>query len=318
MRTGPVLAPSVPQVFLPALPLPDGASLTYEPRLLGIGRVSFFDRKTKKLKHQEELAWLAAPRSSSMEIDWESGTPVELVQEDLEPEPLEGARFGSVPGTAEQSRSYPKWRKALSDTLYRTRNLEVFQSPALGLISEPGESERDFRVRLADLAREKRDRLSEKLRKKYARRVGRLEDRIRRAQQAVDREQQQASGQKLQTAISFGATLLSALMGRKAVSAGTVGKATTTMRGVGRAAKEKQDVQRARQNVEALSAQLEELSQELEAELDVIEDRLDPLTEELSTSALRPRRSDVEVRMVALAWAPFAEVAGRAREPLWE
>jgi hypothetical protein len=201
--------------------------------------------------------------------------------------------------------------------LYRTRNLELHQSPSLGLISEPGESERDFRVRLGDLAREKRDRLADKLRKKYASRLARLEERIRKAQHAVGRETQQASGQKLQTAISFGATVLSAFLGRKKLSYGTLGRATTAMRGMGRTAKERSDVQRAKENVAALEEQLGRLNQELETELDQLEDRLDPLTEELATTALRPRRSDVEIRLVALAWAPRRRGSDGSLTDLW-
>ena len=219
---------------------------------------------------------------------------------------------------ASTARNYTKWRKRLFDNLYRNRKLELFQSPSLGLISEPDESERDFRVRLGDLAREKRDRLSEKLRARYTRRTTRLEERIRKAEQVVDREKQQVSGQKMQTTISLGATLLSALMGRKKMSYGTVGRATTTMRGIGRAGKEAGDVRRAKENVEALKAQLDALNRELADELDLMEDRLDPQSEELATTALRPRRADVEVRLVALAWAPHRRENDGTLTALWE
>jgi hypothetical protein len=37
-------------------------------------------------------------------------------------------------------------------------------------------------------------------------------------------------------------------------------------------------------------------------EVDALEGRFDPLKEELETVALKPRKSDVEVRWVGLAW----------------
>ncbi len=49
----------------------------------------------------------------------------------------------------------------------------------------------------------------------------------------------------MQTAISFGATLLGAFTGRKLLSSGTLGRATTTMRDVGRSVDESGDVKRA-------------------------------------------------------------------------
>ncbi len=58
-------------------------------------------------------------------------------------------------------------------------------------------------------------------------------------------------------AVSIGATIFGALLGRKAVSASTLGRATTAARGMGRVGKESQDVARATENVDALTAQLE-------------------------------------------------------------
>ena len=84
-----------------------------------------------------------------------------------------------------------------------------------------------FRIRLSQSTREKRDDLVEQLRQKYAPKVAALQERIRKAQEAVEREKAQADQQKMQTAISFGATLLGALGGRKINSSGNIGKATT-------------------------------------------------------------------------------------------
>ena len=78
-----------------------------------------------------------------------------------------------------------------------------------------------------------------KLRKKYQPKLARLTDRIRRAEQRFQREQEQYSQLKTQTAISIGSTILGALFGRKLTSASGVGRATTAMRGAGRATRER-------------------------------------------------------------------------------
>ena len=131
-----------------------------------------------------------------------------------------------------------------------------------------------------------------------------MEERIRRAMQTVEKEKEQAKGQKLQSAISLGATLLAAVTGRKALSMSTLSRATSTAKGFGRTAKEREDVERAEETVEALTEQLESLNAELEEELTKVEDRFDPLAEELEVTSLRPRRADVDVKLVALAWIP--------------
>ena len=90
-----------------------------------------------------------------------------------------------------------------------------------------------------------RDAAIDAIRKKYAARQAALGDRLRRAEAAVEKEQQQVSDQKLQTAVSVGATVLGTLFGRKSITVGTLGRATTAARGMGRMMKETSDVKRA-------------------------------------------------------------------------
>jgi hypothetical protein len=110
---------------------------------------------------------------------------------------------------------------------------------------------------------EQRDAPAERLRQRYAPKIAALDEKRRRAEQAVEWEAEQAKGQKMQTAISFGATLLSSFMGRKAVSLSSLGRATSAARGVGRSIKESQDVGRAQETVAAVNEQMSELDTNL-------------------------------------------------------
>ncbi|HJX41522.1 MAG TPA: hypothetical protein VJ345_08670, partial [Anaerolineales bacterium] len=177
------------------------------------------------------------------------------------------------------------------------------KSPSLGELSQPGESERDFRVRLQQVSREHRDQAVDRLRQKYAPKIASLQERIRRAQQALDREQEQVKDQKMQTAISVGATLIGAVFGRKAVST-TIGRATTAARGVSRTMKQQEDVGRVEDTVESLQQQLAALEEEFRLETAALESKLDPLSESLESVSVRPKKSGISVQLVALAWAP--------------
>ncbi len=123
-------------------------------------------------------------------------------------------------------------------------------------MSRADESEGDFRARLHEATRAARDAVADKLKVKYAPKVAALQERIRRAEQARERESEQVTQQGLQAAISVGATLIGALLGRKAATASTLGRATTAARGAGRVLKERQDATRAQESLEALQAQL--------------------------------------------------------------
>src|SRR5262249_24473051 len=192
--------------------------------------------------------------------------------------------------------------KDLASWIYRNQRLELLESPTLEIVSNPGESEREFRVRLQQFSREQRDEAVENLRKKYAPKFEQLEERKRRAEEAVARETEQAQGQKVQTAISFGATLLSSFLGRKRVSMSTLGRATTAVRGVGRSMKESQDVGRAQDNVEAVSQKLADLESEFQSETAALERSLDPQTEQLEKVSLKPTKANIAVKLLTLAW----------------
>jgi len=158
----------------------------------------------------------------------------------------------------------------------------------------------------------------EKLRRKYAPKVEQLEDRKRRAEQAVEREKEQAKSQKLQTAISFGTTLLSSFMGRKRVSMSTLGRATTAVRGAGRSMKEAEDVDRAEENVAATEQKLADLDAEFKAETAALERSFDPQTEALDKVSLKPTKANIAVKLLTLVWAPYWHDTDGEIKPAWE
>ena len=170
------------------------------------------------------------------------------------------------------------------------------------MVSKPGENERDFRVRLQQSAREARDAQVAALRQKYAPKMQALVERQRKAEQAVAREQEQVTSSRLQTGISMATTVFGAMFGRKTFSASTLGRATTAARGVGRSMKESQDVGRAQENVAAIQAQIQELEASLQADIAAAEAAHTSSAETLETLSLKPKRTGVQVKLVALAW----------------
>ena len=114
----------------------------------------------------------------------------------------------------------------------------------------------------AQKTREQRDAAVEKLRTQYAPKMQKLQEKVRNAEQVVQREEGQARGAKMQTAISAGATILDALIGRK-VSRTSMGRATTTARGAQRAMQQEQDVKAAKEDLASAQAEYERLEQEL-------------------------------------------------------
>jgi hypothetical protein len=302
----PALPPDVPQFFLPVrAPQPEGAGLFYEPMLLGMGTVYYANAKVG-VSAKSDVALLADFSEGAAKVAWDEAREIALSEGDLEKFPhAPEASFGEPPGEAASVKSYAGWGNAFKEWVYRNRSLTLLKSPGTGLLSGVGEQEREFRIRLQQAGREKRDAQVERLRQKYAPKIAALEDRIRRAGQTVEKEKTEAGQQKLQTAISFGAAILTALTGRKKLSQSTLGRAATTARGAGRTLKEAQDVARAEENVQSLEKALEELKALMEQETAEVRAGADPVSEELEKCEVRPKKTDISVSMVSLAWFPY-------------
>ena len=116
-------------------------------------------------------------------------------------------------------------------------------------------------------ARENRDQAIEALRAQFAPKLHRAEEKARHASQVVEREQAQMKNAGLQTAVSAGATILTALFGRKKLSYSTIGRGTTTARGAARAMQQREDVEHAKENLAAAQQELDELNAELEEKI---------------------------------------------------
>ncbi|MBZ5637734.1 MAG: ATP-binding protein [Acidobacteriia bacterium] len=293
----PLLLHDVPERFL----APRGEPVVYRPGLLGTAKVHYVDAKAG-IDLWEDVAVVARLGGEVPPDPWEGAEASARRSLDVLEEPPSGASFASIPAEAAKPRSYAAWSKKLAESLYRGRSVELLRCPALTLVSSPGESEGDFRVRVAEADRARRDGDVDRLRKTYSPRLAALEERIRRSEERVRRERAQVQQQTVATAISVGATVLGALFGRKVLSAGTLGRATTAARGAGRVASERQDVARASESVEALRQRLLDLQSEFDGEVAALAAGGDRAAVE--KVAVRPRKSDLIVEQVLLLWLP--------------
>jgi hypothetical protein len=291
-----VLPPNIPQYFVPA-----AAGAHYVPMIVGAADVRFTDSKLK-IDETRQLTVVTPLTADAVAVDWDHAQPAAFEIAQLSTDMPERATFDELPGAASKARNYADWTRAFVTWVSTSESLDLRRSPSLKLVSTPGESEGDFRVRLTHAAHEQRDAAVTRLRQKYAPKVASLQEKLRRAEHAVAREEEQASAQKTQTAISIGTTVLGALFGRRTLSTSTLGRATTAARGMGRASKEAQDIARAKENVTAVRTQLDELETTVQAAVAGIEATYHPATEPLETVSLKPKRTGVHVQLVALGW----------------
>lgn len=315
---GPAERPIVPaearERFLPIThAVAGGERLIYRPIVLGQVSVHYANARAGVDEWTRRVLW--APLDGDLEGPPWNGARLLAALPELEEQPDERTRFASLPGAAERKKTWKTWAKQLESAVYRDHPVELFKSKKPKLVSTPGEEEGAFRGRLADLLRASRDLELEKLRKRYAPKLARMQEKIDRALERVDREEQQYKDRKTQTIVSLGATLVGALFGRKLGSVGNVGRAASTVKGASRAAREKSDVARAEARVEEYQQELAELEAEFREALEQAEEKAEDRAAELEIETLRvnARKSDLEVERLHLVWLPVRiDAEGRA------
>ncbi|MEM9188577.1 MAG: DUF87 domain-containing protein [Myxococcota bacterium] len=293
----PALDPEVPELFLSADRSKD---VIYQPECLADVRLHYTHR------HAEIDFW--AEPAVHTRIKGQAFDELQLLHRGrlpLEPEPIEDARYAPLPGSFGTIAKMKKLQKKLIANLYRDQKLIIGYCREHKLWSRVGESRAQFAARVEQVGREERDRRLEKLRRSYAPKLQRIEQRIERAKRKVEKEEQQYSQQKYQTAVSVGATVLSAILGRRGL-----GSATSAARGAGRAANERGDIAQAKESLADLQAELEELTAEFEAEATALREL--SLAAPIEEKEVRPKKSDIEVVQLAVLWAPYAQTDRRA------
>jgi hypothetical protein len=291
----PILPATVKEFFLP------GAATSYQPHLYGSARVRYVDAR-RGIDTTSDVHAITAIGEGAIPVNWDRAEATALPPDALLSHPAsDAAGYATPPAPALDPRSYARWERDLAQWLTEARPLRLFNAPRLGVSSVPGESERDFRIRIQQARHERRDAAVETLRAKHAPKLARLAERVAKAQESVMKERQQSGQQRVQSAVSIGATMMGALLGRKVLSASTLGRATTAARGVSRAAKEAEDVARAEARVAELQRELAEMDAQVQADVAALAGDSE---EPVETLEIKTKRGAVDVRLVSLVWKP--------------
>jgi hypothetical protein len=311
----PVVAPGINVMYLAASGA--GQGLIYYPAVAGWLDVYYSSAKYQ-VDATRKLAVAAILEDGPVAADWDQAEEIGLSSDDLQTAPLSGANFAELPSVAEKAKSYNKWNKDLLRWVRQNRLLTIYRSKRFKLTSGPEESRSEFLSRVNQAAREKRDLEVEKLRRKYSSKYNTLQRRLMRAEQALQREQEQAKSKKMETMVSFGTAILGAFLGRKAVSARSATQFGTAVKSAGRMRKESMDVARAEETAAAVKHEMGELDERLQNDIDSLDAAFDPAAEELDEVTIKPQSTNITLEAFGLTWMPYRKDAGGRLTPDWK
>jgi hypothetical protein len=272
----------------------------YYPSLLGAAEVTYHNARYQVSTQRTIVASLEID-DGPVPVDWDQAEVLDIGPPDLADTGIAGARYLPFAQAAGDAGNYRKWQHDFLAWIRNDHPLLLYKSPTFGMISDPGETEGQFRARLQVKAREQRDVEVKRLREKFDKKIETVEKRVLRAQQKVDLEQSQATQSKIDTALSVGTAILGAFMGRKRSSLDSAGSA---IRKVGRMRKESSDTVIAQEALNEAQTELKSLNEELETDLAGIPENLDAQSEALDTITIRPRTADINVQYFGIAWQP--------------
>lgn len=308
----PSISPSIRQVYLPKRRGFQSAlldieaqkdmniqshQLVYVPALFGMGYIHFVETR-RNVDERKSFALLIRPQTSA--VRWEDAQPIEVTSRELLNRSEPDSSFDLVPDSINEQKEVQDLEKNLADHLYRTSSLTLLYSPVLKSYSLPNEGEREFRMRLSQTAREKRDEEVDKLNQHYEKQLGKLEDKLRRSEASLTKKKAKAGAHGREMAVSVGESVLGMFMGRRSTRA-----ASTAMSKYRQRELAQMDVKEAEENVEALQQEIAELEKELKEEAAAITTRWDETLKEFEEVQIKPRKSDIQIDIVALAWVPY-------------
>jgi hypothetical protein len=322
----PALDPAVKQVYLPAMLTVDSAlqelarqkgmlpqvlqkQLVYEPAVIGAASVVFSDRKLEINEQEEILMAFQSFSNAVLKTDWGKAVRLSVSPDRLESSPEvavdgRGSFFAPVPEQANNPKELNAFGKELADWLYYNSRRRVASHKELALFQHSSEDERDFRIRLQQAARERRDAEVDLLEKKFQPRIEKLQDRIRLEEQDLARDEAEHQSRKTQELVGIGETVLGFFMGRKSSRSisSALGKRRMTASALS-------DVEESKDVIENLQQDIAECNSEMQSMVNEITGKWEQLDKGLGIEEIAPRRSDINVHFIALGWLPYWRIS---------
>ncbi len=250
------------------------------------------------LDHREIRVWY--PLGDALP---EAPVAVPLEAGDWQSEPPARARFAPLPEWLDEASELTALRKRVLEDVYRSETRGMFVHADLKLYGKAGETREAFAARVGQAVDAAQAEAIAKLRERFAAKVDKVQDRIRKKEATLVEKEGVASARRTEELVNAGETLLSFFFGRR--------------RSVSTAVRKRRQTTEARQRVDRLEQELEDLAEdvaaleeELEAAVAKVEEDHAPLREAFEERPVGLDRNDLQVLRFGLLWVPASRRVG--------
>lgn len=304
----PLLPPEISQFFAPiGKAIPVGSTLVYKPMLFASLQLRYSESKAA-LDYLENCNLLTLIKSENPPVRFDKSFATRFGADSLRTQAEQDIDYSALPPEATVASNYKQWSADLVAWLMANKILELYKCPISGQVSKPHESEKDFRIRLSQESREKRDEQLAKLSKKYSSKLEALHDKYELAEMNVSNQVAQQRALEFEAATNVGASIFDAFVGRRA----NIRRAESAVRKASQVSRKRAQVSQAQETRDMLAEQVAAIQAEFDAEMRQLKTKLDPETQALVKIPVTLKKTNIDIIRMSLCWAPcFRQSDGR-------
>jgi hypothetical protein len=231
---------------------------------------------------------------------------------DGENDPDSSAAFASLPSELAREKSYSIFRRQLEEHLYRTATLELMRCELVDCTANAGESHDDFQKRIEPLAKAKADAERARIEQQFDKKRADLESRIKAAEARVSSQKWQFFA-RIGTMLWVIADTVMSLLGK-----GLPGRRRSLDPAFRSVATERGQQATAQATLDKLLDEKAALEKDREKTLADLDSKYQTTQLPINTLTLKPRKTDIVVDRVLLAWLPFRIDAQGTATPVYK
>lgn len=278
---------------------PEPLGLVYHPVVLAQARTLFLNRKYNLEYELAQTAIVADPDRRGM-VHWEDYPAAPLDIRSLDSQPAPGARFSLLNAPLSDARALAAMQKDFAEWAFRSGKITLRANEVLKVYGGPDVSQADFHKRCADAAREGRDAEIKKISEGFDRKIGVIQERLKREERELELDESKHSQRKMEEMGTTAETVLNFLTGKR--SSRRISSSLTKRRMTDAA---RAEVEESKKAIADFEKQIAGLQQEKAAALAEAQERWEQTAGKVEEISLVPLKKDVRVELFGVAWYPY-------------
>lgn len=297
----PILPSDVREVFMTmhtAHTKPDGVRMVYRPHLLASATARITER-ANGVMYDERHTYLLSLDKILHAPDYARAQKLPNFDAgELSSEPMADAAYAVLPAGISQ-----KWinqsERLLVEYIYRNAVASVWHNRTLKIYGRPNENKIEFRLRCEEVARGRREIEVTRLHQQYEQRMMVLQDKLAREERELGMDRKELDARNREETLTNIESAFNFIVGRQKTSGRSVSVGASKRRQTQMA---EMEVRESEETIEQINESLARLADEYHIALNNVNDKWMTTLNDMHESPLVPRKGDIFVDLIALAW----------------